>query len=364
MDDMTFNLIEAAANRVVNDIQQHEFGHYNPTFREQIIEMGFTRIGHGEEHGGLGLDLRQQCVINNIFGRTRLHFRNTFGYTSSLAAYMIDQFGDNVQRTNLLEEINLGTMISFALTEPAGGSKIIDMATSYKENFGEYRVTGCGEYTLTGSKQFITNSDTAAFFIVFARNGKSISAFLVDRDNVEIIMQDDSGVFKGINTSSIYFDDAPAELLGEEGKGLRMAMQTLERSRVIISAAACGMAGRALFETAKYTKDRKLSQHQLIQAKLANCYTDLYAAESMVADASSSEHDDDFAIKSSATKLYCSQMVNRVLDDCVQMFGGAGLMYHNIVEEFYRDARAFRIFEGTDEMQQLAIAKLMMKRLQ
>jgi len=353
MQHEDFQPILDISNNIFNRIKDNEASLSLSDAKTLLIDAGFNRIGHSADAGGLDLTLEQQCQINIIFGQTKLKYRNLFGYTSSLAAYTIDKFANPDQRIHYLDLINQGKIISFALTEPDSGSELIRMKTNYV-------TTGDTSYNLTGEKRFISNVDVADYFIVFAKKVKGISAFLVQADAIaenNIRLEKTMGQ-DGISVGNVYFDQAyTTEMIGKEGTGLRMAVKTLRRSRVISAGVAIGMATRALNEAITYTKERDVFKHQLIQAMLADSYTDLYAAQSMLTDACRHEDGADFDLKSSAVNLYSSQMVNRVLDNCVQVLGGCGVMRGHIIEEFYRDARVFRIYEGTDQIQQLNIAR-------
>lgn len=344
---------------LVNEIIPHEYTVDINWVQEKITELELHKIGHGLSMGGLDLTLTEQAEISRQFGRTRLCFRNLFSYTSSLSATCIYEYAHVKLAEPLLERINRGEVVSFALTEPHGGSSLSKIKSSwYVDNNQAY---------LTGEKSLIGNAKHASKFLILARGEDSqLTMFAVDANDVKVSEPLEKMGQEGIDVSNIKFMMAKGTVIGGVGNGAEVAKKTLIRSRVLISAAAIGMAGRAIEETIKYATDRKTIKHQLIQGMLADSYTDLFASKSMLHQVTSQilPHNmiREIELNASALKLHSAQMVNRVLDNCVQIMGGQGVIRGHIVEEFYRDARAFRIFEGTDEMQKLTICTALRMR--
>jgi len=303
-------------------------------YLDEFIRMGFFRIGHSEQYGGLGLSLRDQILLQMQFGRTKLGFRNQFSTTTTLASGLLDQFGE----AELLEQVNNGTVISMAYTEPEKTS-----STTYK------RVDD-NSWKINGSKLYISNSPLATWFIVFA----SGTFFLVHKDQVEIgnphvkMGQEENPV------ADVYFNNSiSTKMLGQEGRALPLAEGAFTRGRLIVTAVSVGMCMRMCDEMVAYAKARNVFQHQLVQGLIADSVAKTYAAKATVIEAAT-----NFSpLSSSAAKLFCTNAACQVADNAVQVLGGYGIMRGHIIEQFYRDVRVMRLYEGTDEIQKLNIAK-------
>jgi acyl-CoA dehydrogenase len=233
-------------------------------------------------------------------------------------------------------------------------------------------------YVLSGAKRFITNAHRASLFTVMARTDPSkpgaggVSAFLVPRETPGISLGKPEKKMgqHGSQICDVVFDEArvPADLrLGEEGQGFRLAMQVLDRGRLHISAVCVGVAERLIEECVRYASERRqfnqpIANFQLIQAMLADSHTEAYAARCMVLDvARRRDGGESVTLGCAAAKLFASEMVGRVADRAVQIFGGAGYVADYGIERFYRDVRVFRIYEGTSEIQRTIIAREMLK---
>jgi len=232
---------------------------------------------------------------------------------------------------------------------------------------------------LNGTKRFITNAPRAGLFTVMARTDPAnkgvggISAFLVEANTqgLRIGKPDRKMGQQGAHTADVIFEDcrvpASAIIGGREGQGFKTAMKVLDRGRLHISAICVGVAERLVAEALSYARERKqfgqpIAEFQLVQAMLADSKTEAYAARSMVLDAARRrDGGEDVNLEAACCKLYCSEMVGRVADRAVQIHGGAGYMREFAVERFYRDVRLFRIYEGTSQVQQIVIAKAMLK---
>jgi acyl-CoA dehydrogenase len=262
---------------------------------------------------------------------------------------------------------------SFALTEPSSGSDSAALKTR-AEKQGDH-------YILNGSKRFITNAPHAGVFTVYARTDQSkpgangISAFLVERNSPGLSLGaiDKKMGQSGSVTCDVIFDNCriPASaLLGKENQGFKIAMQTLDRGRLHIAAVATGAADRLIEESLRFASERKqfgepIANFQLIQAMLADSKTDAYAARCMIVDAARKrDAGKDVTLEASASKLFATEMVGRVADRAVQIHGGSGYIQEYAVERFYRDVRLFRLYEGTSQIQQLIIARRLLKDMQ
>ena len=234
-------------------------------------------------------------------------------------------------------------------------------------------------YVLTGTKRFITNAPIAGLFTVMARTGPhgegadGISAFVVERQTPGLSVGPPYRKMgqRGADVCDVIFDECRiprSSLLGaREGQGFRMAMKVLDRGRLHIAAVCVGQAERMIEEGLAYAKDRQqfgepIGKFQLVQAMLADSRTECYAARSMVKDASTRfDQEERVSMEASCAKLFASEMVGRVADRTVQLFGGAGYIADYPAERFYRDARLFRLYEGTSEIQRITIARHMVK---
>jgi acyl-CoA dehydrogenase len=232
---------------------------------------------------------------------------------------------------------------------------------------------------LDGVKRYITNAPQAGLFTVMARtdpdtnDASGVSAFIVERASpgLSVGKPDRKMGQRGAHTADVIFDHVrvPAENLigGVEGVGFRTAMKVLDKARLHIAAVCVGAAERILQEALAYAIerrqfDRPIAEFQLVQAMLADSATEIYAARSMVLDAARRRDEGHpITLEASCCKLYASEMVGRVADRAVQIHGGAGYMQESAVERFYRDVRLFRLYEGTSQIQQLVIARSLVR---
>jgi acyl-CoA dehydrogenase len=232
---------------------------------------------------------------------------------------------------------------------------------------------------LNGTKRFITNAPKAGVFTVFARTdpdkpgAKGISAFLVPGKlpGIEIGKPDKKMGQHGTYVSDVVFNDVKVDssalLGGVEGQGFKAAMQVLDRGRLHISAVCVGVAERLISDSVKYANQRKqfgkpISDFQLIQAMLADSYAERLAAKCMVLEtARKRDRGGDVNVDAAACKMFASEMVGRVADRAVQIYGGAGYIADYGIERFYRDVRLFRLYEGTTQIQQIVIARGMIR---
>jgi acyl-CoA dehydrogenase len=338
--------------------------------RQVCREMGLFGFAIPEQYGGLGLSMEEECQLVFELGYTVPALRSMFGTNNGIAGHVLLEGGTEVQKKHWLPRLASGELTSsFALTEAEAGSDPSGLATTGKLN-GE-------EWVLNGSKRYITNAPIADVFMVFARTDpdakatRGISTFLVPRDAPGLRVADRDrkmGQF-GAWTADVYLDDVrvPGSSLvgGEAGRntGYATAMQCLAHGRVHMAAMCVGLAGRLVDESVAYAQGRKqsgraIASFQLVQGMIADSVTDHLAGRSLVLEvARAFDTGSDCKVGPSCAKYFCSEMVNRVADRAVQIHGGAGYMRGVAVERFYRDARLFRIFEGTSQIQQVIIAR-------
>jgi len=339
--------------------------------RAKAAEMGLFGWALPEEYGGLGLSMSEDVQLAMELGWTTPSFRSLLGTNNGIAGQVIVRHGTLKQKEFWLPRLAAGEAIaSFALTEPEAGSDPSGLRTTARRE-GD-------SYVINGSKRFITNAPLADLFVVFARTDpaatgtRGISALLVEADARGITVGPPNHKMgqRGAWTAELSFEDVrvPASALvgGEEETGFRAAMASLARGRLHIGAMCVGMAQRLVAEMTSYIDTAEqggapISRFQLVQAQVAASYAEAFAGRSMVlAAAAAYDAGTDRKLGPSSAKLFCSEMVDRVADRAVQVHGGTGYMHGTVVERCYRDARLFRIYEGTSEIQKLVIARALL----
>ena len=331
----------------------------------EMRELGLFGLSIPEDYGGLGLAMSEEVRVALEFGRTTPAFRSVFGTNVGIGSQGLVMAGSDEQKRRWLPKIASGEIItSFALTEPGAGSDSASVRTRAVREGDVYR--------LTGTKRFITNADKASLFTVMARTGepgaKGVSAFLVPADlsGVSVGKPEKKMGQQGAHVCDVNFDEAPvpaANRLGEEGEGFRIAMRVLDRGRLHIAAVCVGIAERLIVDAVGYATERSqfgkpLAEFQLVQAMIADCKTEAMAARAMVLEAAAKKDaGDPITLAAAAAKYFASEMVGRVADRAVQIYGGAGYIADYGIERLYRDVRLFRIYEGTSQIQQLVIAR-------
>jgi len=305
-------------------------------------------------------------------GWTSPAFRSVFGTNVGIGSQGIVIDGTDAQKAHWLPRLASGEIIaSFALTEPEAGSDAGSLRTSARRD-GDV-------YVLNGTKRYITNAPHAGIFTVMARTNpdepgaRGVSAFIVERDSpgLSVGPHDRKMGQQGAHTADVVFEDCrvPAENLigGVEGQGFKTAMKVLDRGRLHMGAIATGIAERLIDECVRYANERRqfgktIGEFQLVQAMLADSRTEAYAGRTMVEDAARRfDAGESIVTEAACCKLYCTEMVGRVADRAVQIFGGAGYMAEYPIERFYRDVRLLRIYEGTSQIQQIVIARNMLR---
>jgi acyl-CoA dehydrogenase len=339
--------------------------------RARAAEMGLFGYALPEEHGGLGVTMSEDVQLAFEFGYTTPAFRSLFGTNNGIAGQVIAKFGSAAQQQRYLPGMAEGRLIgSFALTEAEAGSDPAGLRTTARRD-GD-------DWVLAGGKRYITNAPIADLFVVFARTdpastgGRGISSFVVETSTpgVTVGPKDKKMGQAGAWTAEVWFDDVrvPADaLIGEEGRGYAKALTVLSRGRLHIAALCVGMAERVLDESVAYAATAKqggapIGRFQLVQAMLADMHAELLAARSMVRDvAERYDSGADTSVGPSSAKLFCTEMVGRAVDRAVQVHGGMGYLRTTPVERFYRDARLFRLYEGTSEVQRLIIGGALLR---
>ena len=344
----------------------------------EMRDMGLFGLSIPEEYGGLGLTMSEEVRVALEFGRTTPAFRSVFGTNVGIGSQGLVMAGSDAQKRLWLPRIASGEIVtSFALTEPGAGSDSASVQTRAVREGDPGSGSGAGVYRLTGTKRFITNADKASLFTVMARTGgegaNGVSAFLVPADlpGVSIGRPEKKMGQQGAHVCDVNFDETPVPAenrLGAEGEGFRIAMRVLDRGRLHIAAVCVGVAERLIADAVAYSSERRqfgkpLADFQLIQAMIADSQTEMMAARVLVLEtAALKDRGDGIVLEAAAAKYYASEMVGRVADRAVQIFGGAGYIADYGIERLYRDVRLFRIYEGTSQIQQLVIAREVLKR--
>ncbi|WP_042880394.1 acyl-CoA dehydrogenase family protein [Cupriavidus necator] len=382
LDQESFALLRASVQRFIDERLKpaedtlEETDDVPAEIVADMKEMGLFGISIPENYGGIGLSMAQECDVAYDLGHTAFAFRSVFGTNVGIGSQGILMDGTEAQKQDYLPRIASGDLIiSFALTEPNAGSDAASLQTK-AELDGDH-------YVINGTKRFITNAPRAGAFTLMARTGgpgaSGISAFIVPADTPGISLgkPDKKMGQRGTKTCDVVLENVrvPAANIigGVPGVGFKTAMKVLDRGRLHISALACGMAHRLITDAVAYAKERKqfgkpIGDFQLIQAMLADSQAELYAGLSMVRDCAqrydtkpAGKSDPEVSMLASCTKMFCTEMVGRVADRAVQIHGGAGYIAEYKAERFYRDVRLLRLYEGTTQIQQVIIAKQLLR---
>ena len=338
---------------------------------QEMKALGLFGMTIPEEYGGLGLTMEEEIHVAMTLGQTSPAFRSILGTNNGIGSAAVVFDGTEEQKQRFLPRYASGELIGcFCLTEPDVGSDAGAVKATARRQ-GDH-------YILNGTKRYITNGPVADTFNVMARTNpeikgaRGISAFIVEKGTPGITLGpiDKKMGQAGSLTCDVIFEDCPvpaANLIGKEGQGFITAMKVLDRGRLHIAGISVGVAERLIRDALQYAMQRKqfgvaIAEHQLIQAMLADSKTEAYAARCMVLEtARRRDAGQNVSTESAACKLFATEMVGRVADRAVQIHGGAGYISEYAVERFYRDVRLFRLYEGTSQIQQLIIARNMIK---
>jgi acyl-CoA dehydrogenase len=338
----------------------------------EMRDMGLFGLTIPEQYGGAGMNVSQYAKTVQTLAYAAPAFRSIISINIGMVCSALRNGGTEAQKAEWLPRLAAGEVACFGLTEPGSGSDSAAMQTMAARS-------GNG-WVLNGTKRYITNAPFANVALIMARTSKDplpknahVSAFLVPTDTpgVSIGKPDKKMGQSGSQIADVILEDVhlPADaLLGDdEGKGFVYAMKSLDNGRISVGAASTGYARRALDSALRYANERKafggpIAQFQLIQQMLAESEIEIYAAETMMADvARRADAGENVLRKAAAFKVFASEMCGRVVDRVVQIYGGAGYLAEYDAERFFRDARIFRIYEGTTQILQLQIAKHMLR---
>ena len=347
-----------------------ETGEFPMANIKKMGELGILGIPFPEKYGGAGLDTMSLTMaieeVASACGSTCL----TIAAHISLCATPIFHFGTEEQKQKYLNPLARGEHIgSFCLTEPSSGSDA-GAARTKAERDGEY-------YVLNGNKMYVTNGGYANTFVVFAKTApdqgtRGISAFIVEKDFDGVVIgkkEEKLGVYAS-DTRAVNFEDCriPKEnLLGEENRGFKIALNALDGGRIGIGAMSVGLAQAAMEKAAAYSKEREafgnaISEFQAIRWMLADMATEIHGARLMVQHAASlRDQKKPYMREASMAKLFASEMAMRATKNAIQVFGGYGFCKDYPVERYWRDAKLTVIGEGTSEIQRLVISRELLK---
>ncbi|MEF2094646.1 acyl-CoA dehydrogenase family protein [Bacillus sp. CFBP9009] len=365
MKEMIRNFVEREVEPYAIQIEEED------AIPEHLVEkakdLGLFGISIPEQYGGIGLNAVGKATVLEQLGRTHNGFVSLISAHTGIGSTGLVKLASEHLKNKYLPEMAAGTKIgAFALSEPGAGSDATNLATS-AEKKGDY-------WVMNGTKHFITNGPIADVYTVFALTDKDkgakggITAFLVERDFPGLIVgkKDKKMGLRGSYTSQVIFEDCiiPEEnVIGEVGMGYISALKILGEGRVGLAARSVGSSGKLIELSAKYAKERiqfgkPIADNQAIQWMLADMATETEAARALTMMAAQKIDEGKKVIKeASMAKLFASDVFNRVADKAVQIHGGIGYMAEYPVERFYRDARITKIYEGTNEIQRLIIAR-------
>ncbi len=331
---------------------------------------GFLKHAVPKQFGGVQekVEARALCILREELARGDA-LADTMFALQGLGSYPIALTGNDEQKRRYLPKVASGAAIAaFAITEPEAGSDVASLQMTALRQ-GE-------QFVLNGTKRFISNAGIADFYVVFAstepeKKAKGVSAFIVDATTPGLAVTEKTQLLSPHPIGVLKFTDCivpQGALLGTEGDGLKIALETLDLLRCSVGAAAVGFAQRALEEAIRYSKARRqfgraIGEFQGIEFKLADMATELEAARLLVYQAAWA-HDvgnSDAKQKSSMAKYYATEAAQRIVDQALQIHGGSGLIAGSIMERLYRDVRALRIYEGTSEIQKVVIARGLLK---
>ncbi len=331
----------------------------------QLAGLGLCSLALPEQYGGGGGGKTLLCIATEELARGSGGLSLAYLVSCGIAMDGICIHGTEAQKRTYVPRCAQGEVAFFALTEPEGGSDIAPMQTRYRSTDQEF--------VLSGTKTFISNGEESAFGVVFATlnpelGHKGVSAFALEKQTpgVSLGKRERKTGQHCTSTTELVFDECTVPkdaLIGEEGQGLIIALESIDKSRVSVAAQALGIAQAAYDEMVRYAKERAafgklLGQHQAIQWMIADSATELEIARLLTYRAAWLIDHGDLAIKESAmAKLYASEAAGRICHRAVQVFGGIGYTRDAPVERYARDQRVTEIYEGTSEMQRWAIAR-------
>jgi alkylation response protein AidB-like acyl-CoA dehydrogenase len=345
----------------------------NHTFPREVFtklaELGLMGACVPEEYGGAGTDFLSYALVLEELSRADAGVGVTVAVHTSAVTLPILTFGTDEQRARFVPPLARGEHLgAFALTEAEAGSDAGSLRTRAEPDGEGWRITG--------NKQWITNGRYAGTFLLFARTdvstagARGVTAFILDADQVQVTRDEEKLGLNSSITNDIAVEGAYVErdrLLHEEGRGFRVAMQTLDGGRIGIAAQAVGIAQAAYEVALAYARERRtfgkaIGEHQAIQTKLADMSMEIDAARLLVHRAAWLKDRGEPVTEAGAkAKLFASEMARRQTAEAIQILGGYGYTKEFPVERYYRDAKITEIYEGTSEIQRIVIARAILQ---
>ena len=339
---------------------------------DELRHKGYFGWSIPEAYGGLGLTAEELVLCAMELSQASVALRARVGTNTGIGSEALVADGSNAQKDRWLPRMARGDVTGcLALTEPEAGSEATNIQTSARRE-GDH-------YVLNGVKRFITNAPVADLFTVIARTDETaqgqagLTAFLVERGTGLRTGEPYQKMGQaGSPVSDVFLEDCrvPATNIigGQEGVGFKTVMKVLNKQRLHLAALCTGPAIRMLHLAVAHATGRRqfgqaVANFQLVQAMIADCRTEIFAAHSMILEAARArDRGEDVALSASMCKYFASEMCGRVADRCVQIFGGSGYVADfSPIERYYRDVRLFRLYEGTSQIHQLNIAKLTLR---
>lgn len=368
--DMVRNFVQKEIIPVAQELDEKE--EFPRHIIDNLNELGLINLSVPEEYGGTGVDALTHVIVVEEISRGCCGIATSVG-SNALASYAILLGGTDEQKRRFLTPLcEEGKIASFALTEPDAGSDVLSMKTTARREGNEY--------VIDGTKCFITNASYADQYTVFAvtdksKGAKGLSCFVVPRelDGVSVGKKEHKMGIRASNTAEVIFEDVriPMDnLIGEEGDGFKLAMQTLDHSRPSVAAQAVGLAQAALDAAVKFARERvqfgkPIAEFQGIQFMLADMAMKVETARLLVYQtARLIDAGKPFTKHSAMSKAYASDAAMQVCTDAVQIFGGYGYTREFPVEKYMRDAKILQIYEGTNQIQRIVIARQLMQESQ
>ena len=346
----------------------------NKTFpKEQIkkmAELGFLGMMVNPQYGGGGMDTISYVLAMEEISKIDASCSVIMSVNNSLVCWGIEKYGSEEQKEKYLKDLAIGKIIgAFCLSEPEAGSDATSQRTTAID-MGDY-------YLLNGTKNWITNGDSASVYLVMAQTDvekghKGINAFIVEKnlDGVTVGPKENKLGIRSSDTTSVMFSDVKVpkkNRIGEDGFGFKFAMKTLEGGRIGIAAQALGIASGAYELSLAYSKERKafgkeIYKHQAIAFKLADMATEIDCGRLLCFKAAwHKDNGMNYADSSSMAKLYCAEKAMRITTEAVQIHGGYGFVKEYHVERLMRDAKITQIYEGTSEIQKIVISRSILR---
>ncbi len=343
------------------------------TLKEKMRQAGLFGLSIPEEYGGSGLTFEEECLAMFVLGRASAAYRALYSLNVGSGSQGIVHYGTDAQRQRYLGRMASGELITaFALTEQDSGSDAASIRCA--------AVPDGDGFVLSGIKCYVGNAPEADVFIVLAKvvrqpgdaGPQGATAFIVDRATAGLVVgpSDPKLGLDGAHIASVTLSECrvgPEALLGEVGKGFRLAFRSLDKARLHVAAVCVGASERMLEDALAYACEReqfgsKIADFGMIQTMLADSRTEILAARALVIDVAR-RMDEGLPVSAdvACAKLFASEMASRIADRALQIHGGAGYLKRTSIERFYRDVRVFRIIDGTSQIQQVIIARDMVK---